>query len=250
MPTEHAVVTGGSSGIGLAVVQRLLARGLAVTVLDMQPPAEDLPKDLAQSFEVDVTDEPQVRSAWEAAARRAGAPTRLVTCHGIRGAFKPALELDLDGYRRVLDVHLIGTLVTARTLASRLPGPKTAGGGPPDTASIVTVSSTTAYRGWAKQADYGVAKAAVMQLTQNLAIEWAPLGIRVNSVAPGHTLTPMVQEMVDQGYDLSETEARMPLGRLCTPEEMARAIEFLLLDATFSTGVCMPVDGGWTAVGK
>lgn len=239
-PREHAVVTGGSSGIGLAVVRRLMDRGLAVTVLDMQPP----PDGLTRAFEVDVTDEAAVREALAASAREAGTPTRLVTCHGIRGEFKPALELSLDYYRRVLDVHLVGTLVTARSLVAGMLDAGLGGG------AIVTISSTTAYGGWRDQADYGVAKAAVEQLTQNLAIEWAPHGIRVNAVAPGHTLTPMVQEMVDQGYDLSATEARMPLGRLCTPEEMAAAIEFMLLDATFSTGVRMPVDGGWTVVGK
>ncbi|OLT37755.1 short-chain dehydrogenase [Actinomadura sp. CNU-125] len=239
-PREHAVVTGGSSGIGLAVVRRLMKRGLAVTVLDMRPP----PDDLTPAFEVDATDEAAVRDALAAAARDAGTPTRLVTCHGIRGEFKPALELDLDAYRRVLDVHLVGTLVTARSLVAGMLEAGLDGG------SIVTISSTTAYGGWRDQADYGVAKAAVEQLTQNLAIEWAPHGIRVNAVAPGHTLTPMVQEMVDQGYDLSATEARMPLGRLCFPDEMAAAIEFMLLDATFSTGVRMPVDGGWTVVGK
>ena len=68
----------------------------------------------------------------------------------------------------------------------------------PLSTATVTLSSTTAYRGWANQSDYGVAKAAVRQLTENLAIEWAGLGIRVNSVAPGHTLNPMVQEMIDQ----------------------------------------------------
>ena len=145
--------------------------------------------------------------------------------------------------RRVLDVHVLGTLLTARAVARRIAA--VGGGG-----SVVTISSTTAYRGWVAQSDYGVVKAAVRQLTENLAIEWAPLQIRVNSVAPGHTLTPMVQEMIDEGYDVSATEARMPLGRLCTPKKMATELVHLLLDATFTTGVCLPVDGGWTAVGK
>ncbi|MFD5199080.1 SDR family NAD(P)-dependent oxidoreductase [Streptomyces sp. NPDC058375] len=249
--TRHAVVTGGSSGIGLAVVDLLLGRGAQVTVLDAQPipdrPGSPRGAGL-RAFSVDVTDETAVRGALDTATEQAGRPpSLLVTSHGVRGGFVPALELDLPAYRRVLDVHVTGTLVAARSLVRCM---EQAPGGPPTGGSIVTVSSTTAYGGWVNQADYGVAKAAVRQLTQNLAVEWASRGIRVNSVAPGHTLTPMVQEMIDQGYDVSATEARTPLGRLCTPEEMASAIVFLLMDATFSTGVCMPVDGGWTAVGK
>lgn len=238
----HAVVTGGASGIGAAVVERLLARDLAVTVLDLQPPAGG-ERAGVRFARVDVTDEGAVHEAMTEAARAAGSPTYLVTSHGIRGAFVPALDLAADGVRRVFDVHVVGTLNVACELARQAMG-----AGEP--ASIVTISSTTAYGGWANQADYGVAKAAVRQLTENLAIEWAPARIRVNSVAPGHTLTPMVQEMIDQGYDVTATVNRTPLGRLAQPDEMAAAIEHLLLDATFTTGVCVPVDGGWTTVGK
>jgi NAD(P)-dependent dehydrogenase (short-subunit alcohol dehydrogenase family) len=245
---EHALVTGGSSGIGWAVVQRLLDRSLDVSVLDLNPPAEPhrAGSSAVRYVAVDVTDEQAVDEAVRTAAEDLGPPNRLVTSHGIRGEFVPALDLDLEVMRRVLDVHVVGTLVVARALVRAM----TVGGNEPSTGSIVTVSSTTAYGGWANQADYGTAKAAISQLTQNLAIEWAPLGIRVNSVAPGHTLTPMVQQMIDQGYDVAATKARTPLGRLCAPDEMAAAIENLLLDATFVTGVCLPVDGGWTAVGK
>lgn len=112
------------------------------------------------------------------------------------------------------------------------------------------VSSTTAYGGWVNQSDYGPAKAAVRQLTANLAIEWAPLGVRVNAVAPGHTLTPMVRDLVESGYDLAPVNDRTPLGRLATPEEIAASILHLLSDSTYVTGQCLPVDGGWTAVGK
>ncbi|WP_240193962.1 MULTISPECIES: SDR family oxidoreductase [unclassified Gordonia (in: high G+C Gram-positive bacteria)] len=237
---RHAVVTGGASGIGAAVVSRLRDRGLAVTVFDRADPSD--PQDGVQYLSVDVTDRAAVESAMAACSAGQPTPDVLVTSHGIRGEFLPAVDLDPDTFRRVFDVHVTGTLLVATAfarplLAARRPG------------AIVTLSSTTAYGGWAKQADYGTAKAAVEQLSRNLAIEWAP-HIRVNSVAPGHTLTPMVQEMIDQGYDVSEVEARSPLGRLCRPEEMARSIEHLALDATFVTGVAMPVDGGWTAVGR
>jgi NAD(P)-dependent dehydrogenase (short-subunit alcohol dehydrogenase family) len=219
------------------VVQHLVSRGHAVTVFDLEAPADG-----SVSFErVDVSDEAGVVAAVEAAAGRFGGITGLVTCHGIRGEFVSALDLDLDRTRRLIDIHVIGTLSVAREIVRRLEGRD---------ASIVTVSSTTAYGGWASQSDYGVAKAAVRQLTENLAIEWAPLGVRVNSVAPGMTLTPMLHDLVAGGYDLAPALARTPLGRLATPEEMAASIVFLLCDASFVTGQCLPVDGGWTVVGK
>ncbi len=233
----HAVVTGGSSGIGAAVVDELRARGRAVTVFDLQPPA-----DPAVPFvEVDLADEAAVEQAVADAASRAGAITELVVCHGMRGAYVPALELDLDAMRRLYDVHVVAALAVSRAVVRRLDGAP---------GSLVLISSTTAYRGWANQADYGPAKAAVRQLAENLAIEWAPLAVRVNAVAPGHTLTPMVQDLVAGGYDLAPVEARMPLGRLARPDEMAGSICALLCDATFVTGQCLAVDGGWTAVGK
>ncbi|WFR72352.1 SDR family NAD(P)-dependent oxidoreductase [Prescottella defluvii] len=240
MGAEHAVVTGGSSGIGAAVVDRLLARGLRVSVFDLNEPGS--PMQGVNYFQVDVTDHDGVEAAMARASAHGSAPDVLVTCHGIRGSYVPALELEPGRVRRVFDVHVVGTLMVASAFARPLVDAGRPG-------SIVTISSTTAYGGWQRQADYGPAKAAVQQLSKNLAIEWAPL-IRVNSVAPGHTLTPMVQEMIDRGYDVSATKERTPLGRLCTPDEMARSIEHLALDAGFVTGVCMPVDGGWTAVGK
>lgn len=237
----HVAVTGGSSGIGAAVVDRLRERGHPVTVWDLAPPARD---DVGHCL-LDVTEPDAVAEALRETEARGGAVRHLVASHGVRGAFVPAVDLDVAAVRRVLDVHVVGTLLVATALTRRLAELADTAG-----ASVVTLASTTAYRGWSHQSDYGVAKAAVRQLTENLAVEWAGLGIRVNAVAPGHTLTPMVRDMIDHGYDVRAVEARTPLGRLCTPEEMAREIVHLLLDATHVTGVCLPVDGGWTAVGK
>jgi len=234
---RHAVVTGGSSGIGAAVVAALLARGLAVTGLDRHRGA-----DARAGLElVDITDGSAVSAALDRAAERAGPATVLIACAGVRGAFAPALELDPAAVLRVLEINVVGTLVPARELVRRLDGRP---------GSVVAVSSTTAYGGWPNQADYGTSKAAVNALVQTLAIEWAGLGVRVNAVAPAHTMTPMVREMVDGGYDLAPVIARIPLGRVATPEEIAAEIVHLALDAGFVTGQVLPVDGGWTAVGR
>ncbi|WP_226531152.1 SDR family NAD(P)-dependent oxidoreductase [Microbacterium paraoxydans] len=233
---EHVVVTGGASGIGAAVVDLLLGRGCRVTVFDLAPSA----RSDVESEIVDLRDDAAVEAAMARTWER-GAAGGLVACHGIRGAFVPALEIDLDRVRRLYDVHVVGTLAVSRALVRRLEGAP---------ASIVLVSSTTAYRGWANQADYGPAKAAERQLMENLAVEWAPLGVRVNAVAPGHTLTPMVQDLVDGGYDLTAVERRTPRGRLADPAEIAAAIVWLLRDASHVIGQCLPVDGGWTVVGR
>ncbi|MGJ3509308.1 SDR family NAD(P)-dependent oxidoreductase [Enemella sp. A6] len=234
----HVVVTGSASGIGRAVVDDLLSRGCSVTGIDL---AEGPSLSQVVNTIADVTDEESMRAAFATGVRQWGVADGLVACHGIRGQFVPTMEMDLAAARKLIDVHLIGTLVAARCFAEQLPDYASG--------SIVGVSSTTAYGGWVNQADYGPAKAAVQQLLRNLAIEWAPR-IRVNAVAPGHTRTPMVQSMLDNGYDIDPVLQRNPLGRLAEPAEIATVINQLLLEDTFVTGVCLPVDGGWTAVGK
>lgn len=234
----HTIVTGGAGGIGAATIAALLERGHRVTSFDLVSHSDAR----VHSEIVDVTDEDVISAAVDRATEKAGLVTGMVACHGVRGDYVPASEMRLDSLRHLYDIHVVGTLAVCRQVVRRL------GGAP---ASIVLISSTTAYGGWANQADYGTAKAAERQLGENLAIEWAPLGVRVNSIAPGHTMTPMVQSLIDaDGYDIAQTEARTPLGRLARPEEMAAAIVWALCDATYMTGQCIPIDGGWTTPGK
>lgn len=233
----HSVVTGGSSGIGAAVVSALGELGHRVTVLDL---AAGTAADVHYET-VDLTDLTAVTAALDRAIDRNGGVTNLVTSAGIRGEYVPALDLDLDHTRRVFEVNILGTLIPAREVVRRLEG---------QPGSIVALSSTTAYGGWANQADYGTSKAAVRSLVAHLAIEWAPLAVRVNAIAPGHTLTPMVESMVAEGYDLSAVEQRTPLGRLASPSDLAGDIVHLLLNARHVTGQCLAVDGGWTVLGK
>ncbi len=250
--TGHAVVTGGASGIGLAVVRRLLARGAAVTVLDVDAAAvdrlltgPDAATGVLRAVVVDVADHDATGRAIADSTAVSGRPDRLVTCAGIRGSLVPALDTDLAEWRRLMDVHLFGTWAACRAFAGQFLDRSGTEG------AVVTVSSMVSFGGaFATQLGYGTAKAAIAYLTKVLAIEWAALGIRVNSVAPGFTATPMVEDMIADGYDLGPAEARTPMGRLARPEETARAIEFLLYDAGFVTGTVLPVDGGWTAAGR
>jgi NAD(P)-dependent dehydrogenase (short-subunit alcohol dehydrogenase family) len=246
--SSRAVVTGGASGIGLAVVRRFLARGSAVTVLDADGAAlSRLGDEFAQASEdgslrgvpVDVADAGAVREAMA----DSGPADRLVTCAGIKGRRVPALETDEASWRRLMDVHLYGTWAACRAFAELRP--PDAGEG-----AIVTISSIVAASGFTLMLDYGTAKAAIEYITRVLAVEWAPLGIRVNAVAPGYTATPMVGAMQAEGFDLGPVEARTPMGRLAQPDETARVVEFLCYEAGFVTGTVVRVDGGWTAVGR
>ncbi|WP_280507345.1 SDR family NAD(P)-dependent oxidoreductase [Nocardia flavorosea] len=144
MVAHHAVVTGGAGGIGAAVVGRFLDRGLKVSVFDL---GESAPaREGVDYYRVDVTDRGAVESAMAQASAQSPAPDVLVTSHGIRGSFVPALELDPERLRRLFDVHVLGTFLVASAFARPLLADGTNG-------SIVTISSTTAYGGWHRQAD-------------------------------------------------------------------------------------------------
>lgn len=255
MTAGHVVVTGGASGIGRAVVRRLARRGETVTVLDADACALAHLADVRDEHPrvrvtvTDVTDAAAVRGAFEEAANAAGMPDGLVCCAGVKGQRRPALDLDDQGWRHLLATHLFGTWGACRAFATLRQAAPTDDEDPLGPA-VVTVSSIVAAGAFSGQLDYGTAKAAVEHLTKVLAVEWAPLGIRVNAVAPGFTRTPMVAALQSEGYDLEPVERRTPMGRLAEPDETAAAIEFLLRDAAFVTGTVLPVDGGWTAVGR
>lgn len=255
---EHAVVIGGAGGIGEAVVRRLRARAVPVTVMDLLDPDAagagagsadgDGDGDILR-LRVDVTRPDSVEDGFARAAARFGTPNRLVVSAGAHGQLLPAVRLDIEAWQRLMDVHVKGTLLAAGVFGRRLLAEREGVDAPRD-AALVALGSTTGITASRGQGDYGPAKAALAQFVRVLAVEWAAAGIRANVVAAGQTLTPFVAKMVADGYDPAPTLARTPLGRLALPDEVAAAVEFLLLDATFVTGVSLPVDGGWTALGR
>lgn len=223
-----AVVTGGGSGIGAAVV-RLLERSGATTYV----------ADLGTAPPVDVTD----REALDTLAARMeaehGGLDVLVNAAGILTQNLPVDELPADDFRRNYEVNVIGTLNACQAFGSLLRARQGA---------VVNVASQAALVSLPQQAAYTAAKGGVAALTRSLAIDWAEHGVRANAVAPGFTLTPMTEAFFQNETFTHAATGRIPLGRILEADEIAAAIVFLASPlASAITGVVLPVDGGWTA---
>lgn len=242
------IVTGGASGIGLALAENLLTDGWRVTVLDVAADRLAVAKAQFAAFgaqarfvEVDVADEAAVVDAVATTVREFGPLWGVVNSAGI-GRDVPALETSAALFREILDVNLVGTFVVAREAAKAM----VANGG----GSIVNIASVSGMRGNLGRSAYGSSKGGVMMLTQILAVEFAPLNIRVNGISPGPIETPMVKAM-------HTAEARagwmktVPMRRYADPSEVSGAIAFLLDEtkSSFVTGQTLAVDGGFMSGG-
>jgi len=233
------VVTGGSSGIGLACAKRLLARGDQVLVMDL--PQVGLPEELArlgaEFVACDVSREDRVRDA-AAVIETKGSPAVLVNSAGIIQSRLAPEALDMQTWDRVIAVNQRGTYLCATvfgaTMAKRGAG------------AIVNIASITAQRSVPVHA-YAPAKAAVVSITQCLAAEWGRSGVRVNAVSPGYTYTPALQAAIERGdRDPAALTGVTALGRFVTTEEVANAVAFLTSqESSGITGVDLPVDAGW-----
>lgn len=241
-----AVVTGGGSGIGEAVVRGLFAEGASVVVVDAnEAGAKRVAESLGDPQRVyavalDVTDSARVDQVMSDAAERFGRLDILVNCAGVRGVGS-VMEVDAEQWRRVHAVNLEGTLYPSQSFA-RLAS-KTGKPG-----AIVNISSMAGIMGIPNRASYVSSKHAIVGLTREMAMEAGPLGIRVNAVAPGMIRTPMTEVMFNDPEGERRISAVHPVGRAGRPEEVAAAILFLASDdASFVTGVILPVDGGYSA---
>ncbi|MDX6600039.1 MAG: hypothetical protein QOE87_3926 [Gaiellales bacterium] len=234
-----AAVTGGAGGIGAACAELLAAAGATVAVLDRDvPPA--LPAG-AEAITLDVTDEAAVDAAMAEVAERHGRLDVLVASAGI-AIRKPATELSLEDWQKVVDVNLTGVFLCARSAARHMIA---AGGG-----SIVTIASVLGVVGGGvyPNISYQAAKGGVVNLTRALALEWAEHGIRVNAVAPTYVSTPLTAGLVADAGVLRQIQSRTPLGRLAEPGEVADAVLFLAgRGSAMVTGHVLAVDGGYLA---
>jgi NAD(P)-dependent dehydrogenase (short-subunit alcohol dehydrogenase family) len=242
---DVALVTGAASGIGRAIAQAIAASGAAVGLVDLtEQTSEETANEIsgsggrAVSIAADVTDLAQLRAAVERTEAAFGPLTLAVNSAGIANA-APAETMSLEQWQRVYDVDVTGVF-----LSCQAEGEAMLRNGRGSIVNISSMSGTIANRGL-QQVHYNSAKAAVSHLTRSLAVEWVDRGVRVNSVSPGYTATPMNTrpEMVDLVAQFSK---EIPMGRYAEPEEIAGPVVFLLSPAaSYCTGVDLLVDGGF-----
>jgi NAD(P)-dependent dehydrogenase (short-subunit alcohol dehydrogenase family) len=241
-----AVVTGAARGIGYATAARLLEAGARVVVADVDGPASERAAarlgERALAAPVDVADENSVRELVLSAVEACG---RLDIWVSNAGVYPPApvLELSADEWDRMLDVNLRGTFIGAREAARAMIAAGEGG-------VIVNVASTAAYRAEAPGvAHYVASKFGVRGLTQSLAVELGPHGIRVLAVAPTVTLTPGLEAqrapLEAAGFALDDLGPRLPLRRVAVPDDVARVVLFCASDLSLlMTGSALLVDAG------
>ncbi|MGW5375667.1 SDR family NAD(P)-dependent oxidoreductase [Nocardia sp. NPDC003999] len=231
---KTAVVTGGASGIGLGIAQRLRSNGFHVASLDLNPPADD---DFA--YRADVTEPEQVADALTAVRAKLGPVTVLVNAAGVDG-FKRFQNISFAEWQRVIDVNLNGVFHCVQAV---LPDMLAAGWG-----RIVNISSSSTHSGQPFMTHYVSAKSAVNGLTKALALELGPSGITVNAVPPGFIDTPMLRKNEEArrlGGSVEDHIQRTPVRRVGTPEDIAAACAFLISEeAGYITGQIIGVNGG------
>jgi NAD(P)-dependent dehydrogenase (short-subunit alcohol dehydrogenase family) len=244
---EVAVVTGGAGGIGAAVAEVFAREGARVAVADLD---EDQARVVCAALggdhlavTLDVRSTASIGAATRLVADRLGPPSILFNGAGVQRV-KPTIEVTPEDWDFVVDINLGGTFRCCQGFGAPM---LERGCG-----AIVNVASLTGVElGGGGRVPYGASKGGVMGLTRALAVEWAPRGVRVNAVAPGIVATPMVHGLAADGsLDLDELAARVPLGRVATPQDVAEVVLMLASPAgAYVIGQTLVVDGGLSSAG-
>ena len=233
MGLKTAVVTGGASGIGRAVAQRLRSDGFRVAVIDLSPTDDGF------GHLADVSDRAQVDTAVAAIREQFGPILVLVNAAGVEG-FKKFSNMSFQEWSKVIDVNLNGVF---HTIQAVLPDMLEEGWG-----RIVNISSSSTHSGQPFMAHYVAAKSAVNGLTKSLALEYGPSGITVNAVPPGFVDTPMLRSAESRhllGGSVEDHINRTPVRRVGRPEDIAaECSSFVSEEASYITGQILGVNGG------
>ena len=251
LPTQrldgrHAIVTGAGRGLGRAAALALAEAGADVTLFarsgdELEAVADEVrergPRAATCAGDVRSRDDVE-RLLAEASAH--SVPTICVTAAGLNRP-GPTLEQPTEDFDLIVETNLRGTYLTCRAFASLLTRHGSGG-------RIVAVSSQMGEVGYPGRAAYCASKHAVNGLVRALAVEWAPLGIAVNAVAPTFVETPLTKPMLDDPEFRADVLRRLPVGRIGSPSEVVGAVVFLASEqASLVTGHVLAVDGGWTA---
>jgi len=240
-----ALVTGGASGIGQATALAFAREGAAVVVADMAGDAgEETARSIQQSgaqsifVQADITNVSQVQAMVQRIEDAYGRLDFALNSAGIDGTRARTAEYPEDTWRQVLEVNLTGVFLCMKY---EIPLMLRHHGG-----VIVNMASVAGLAGFPAHAAYTASKHGVIGLTRTAALEYARAGIRVNALCPTYTRTPMLERMIQAQPDLeSRLQARVPMGRLASPEEIAAAAIYLCTDsAAFITGQALVMDGG------
>jgi NAD(P)-dependent dehydrogenase (short-subunit alcohol dehydrogenase family) len=235
-----AIVTGGSTGIGRAVARRYVAVGANVVIANRTPETgQAVADEIGCTFhQCDVAASAEVTDLVETTVADEGRLDVIVNNAGVGGVGSIG-ELDPDDWQRLLDVNLSGVMHGTRAALPHLIE---------SSGAIVNVASIYGLVGGPGAAAYSAAKGGVVNLTRQVAVDYAADGVRVNSVCPGFVDTPMTADALDQDQFYEFVRDETPMNRVADPEEIAGIVAFLASDdASYITGANIPVDGGWTA---
>ena len=248
---QVAVITGGARGLGLTMAQALAKWGTKIALLDILADVTNSAETAQREWGVesvglvtDVTDDASVAAAFADVGRTLGSPSILINAAGIT-TWEDSIDVSKESWQRVIDINLTGTFLCCQALARACTAAGKGG-------VIVNVSSMSAQvvNVPQHQASYHASKAGVDMLTKALAVEWAPIGIRVNAIAPGYMLSEMTRQFTATNPELAEQWKNMvPAGRLGEPADLEALAVFLCsARSSYLMGQSIVIDGAYTAV--
>lgn len=239
---DVAIVTGGASGLGLAITRCMVASGAKVIVIGSAPYENvkttlDEFKDRVDYISFNITETEKAQGVVDGIIEKYGKVSILVNNAG-NHCKKPIEEMSVEDFTNVLDVHLVGAFALTKAVIPNMKANKKG--------SIIFQASMTSYIGQPNVAGYSTAKAGYLGLVHTLASECGPDNVRVNAIAPGWIDTPMFRKATDTDKPrLNKILGRIPMDKVGEPEDIGLAAVFLCSDAAkYITGICLPVDGG------